>query len=193
MKEIDVSLLDNVYTERNRLVAALSKLFPSHLMPHTGNEEWNEEWNTVVCIHLPTGQVTWHVKTSEINLYFSHLTMTANHWDGHDTEEKYRRVDNLSPYNTTITNLKELITVHTTMEQNIHSFEVYANTFYIVRNMKTSKAYVFTDCHDVGVFLWGKDIKDWKVYLSGHECTLLSADLYGVERELKTLAEKVLP
>jgi hypothetical protein len=37
------------------------------------------EW-PVAFIELPTGQVSWHLKQHERT------------WDGHDTEEKYRRV-----------------------------------------------------------------------------------------------------
>lgn len=38
------------------------------------------EW-PVAFIELPTGQVTWHLPQHPIA------------WDGHDTEEKYRRLD----------------------------------------------------------------------------------------------------
>lgn len=84
------------YRERNLLVAALSKLFPAVLMTHVdkeGEEPWDGKWKTVVAIDLPTGQVTWHVEESEVLASFSHLPRIAgNGWDGHDTEEKYRRL-----------------------------------------------------------------------------------------------------
>lgn len=83
---------NKVYAERNRLVAALSKHYPlgSHLCrdesPHA-----EAEWLNIVCIHLPTGQATWHIHDRELPL-FAHLPMRPAHWDGHSTEEKYERV-----------------------------------------------------------------------------------------------------
>jgi hypothetical protein len=85
---------DNVYAERNRLVAALSKCFPAHLCRHPDNEDWEDDWRTIVCVHLPTGQATWHIHDSEVPL-FSHLGTTDNHWDGHGTDEKYERLSRL--------------------------------------------------------------------------------------------------
>lgn len=81
------------YRERNQLVAALSKVFPSVLAPATDAEPG---WSTVVMIQLPTGQVSWHIKDSEIPEFFSHLVRDTNAtWDGHTTEEKYRRLNAL--------------------------------------------------------------------------------------------------
>jgi len=101
---------DTAYFERNLLVLALSKVFPSHLMKHAENESWEDDWRNIVCIHIPTFekkygdqrnifpegtkeimQVTWHIHISEVK-NFSHLKMETNHYDGHTTEEKYRRL-----------------------------------------------------------------------------------------------------
>lgn len=81
--------LNSVYAERDKLVSALSKLFPSHLTKHEG--EWEDDWRNIVCVHLTTGQATWHIHDSELP-WFSHLSQQENHWDGHSTEEKYERV-----------------------------------------------------------------------------------------------------
>lgn len=91
---------DNAYWERNQLVAALSKLFPSFLTKHPETDkEWESDWRTIVVINLPSredfakgGQLTWHIHDSEIAM-FDHLEY-VNHfeWDGHTTEEKYRRL-----------------------------------------------------------------------------------------------------
>ena len=86
---------DAAYAERNRLVAALSKCFPAHLCRHEG-AEWEDDWRNIVCVHLPTGQATWHVHDSEVDL-FEHLPMSKSHWDGHTTEEKYVRLAALRP------------------------------------------------------------------------------------------------
>lgn len=86
--------LNAVYTERAHLVAALSKLFPASVEDHVG-EEWDDDWRNVVFIDLPTGQVSWHISTSDLHL-FSHLPRHAGRtWDGHDTPTKYARLDAL--------------------------------------------------------------------------------------------------
>lgn len=81
--------LNSVYAERDKLVSALSKQFPSHLCTHEG--EWEDDWRNIVCVHLPTGQATWHIHDSEL-AWFTHLSKQDNHWDGHTTDEKYERV-----------------------------------------------------------------------------------------------------
>jgi hypothetical protein len=86
---------NNAYGERNKLVAALSKIFPAWLGLHNNGEEdpsWDPEWLRTVLIQLPTGQVTWHIKESDLSM-FPHLKQDLTKpWDGHDTPEKYRRL-----------------------------------------------------------------------------------------------------
>ncbi len=83
---------DAAYEERNRVVAALSKLWPSHLAHHPDDDAgWERDWMTIVCIHSPMGQLTWHVHDSQVGL-FAHLQQGENHWDGHSTEQKYNRL-----------------------------------------------------------------------------------------------------
>ena len=83
---------DGAYTERNQLVAALSKLYPSHLCRHDENDvDWSRDWLNIVCIHAPVGQLTWHLHDSQMPL-FAHLQQGENHWDGHTTPEKYQRL-----------------------------------------------------------------------------------------------------
>lgn len=80
------------YYERDQLVCVLSKLFPAHLTKHPESDlSWEKDWMTIVCVHLPTGQATWHIPDSELK-YFTHLKYETNHWDGHTTEEKYDRL-----------------------------------------------------------------------------------------------------
>jgi len=85
--------LGQVYRQRNRLVAALSKTYPSHFAI---DETVEPEFRYVICIHLPTGQATWHINEQDTDL-FDHLEDLdrPQHWDGHDTEEKWRRVARL--------------------------------------------------------------------------------------------------
>jgi hypothetical protein len=84
---------DAAYLERNQLVAALSKVFPSGVA-RTAIEGWSEDWHGCVYIDLPTGQASWHFHDSQMHL-FSHLPPYAGKWDGHTTDEKYARLSAL--------------------------------------------------------------------------------------------------
>ena len=90
------ALINSVYRERDQVVAALSKVFPAHMAWHD-EAGWEDDWRNIVCVHLPTGQVTWHIHESERWPFFSHLHMQPNHWDGHSTKEKYDRLNALPP------------------------------------------------------------------------------------------------
>ena len=72
---------DTNYDERYLLVfkavyLALANGFDAGIRPDINELKW-----PVVYIELPTGQVSWHMP--------QHISP----WDGHDTDEKYRRVD----------------------------------------------------------------------------------------------------
>ena len=84
---------DGAYSERNRLVAALSKLLPSWLERHPDEDtEWEDDWRWIVFIDPPSGQMCWHIHDSELPL-FKHLAPSdAGEWDGHTTDEKYERL-----------------------------------------------------------------------------------------------------
>lgn len=86
---------DAAYLERNQVVAALAKCFPSGIAK-TAIEGWSEDWHGCVYIDLPTGQVSWHYHDSQAYL-FDGLPAYAKPWDGHSTEEKYQRVAALMP------------------------------------------------------------------------------------------------
>ena len=85
---------DEVYRERDALVAALSKLWPSHLAWH-GDPDWEDGWRNIVCVHSPVGQLTWHIQDDE-RPQFAHLLVADEHWDGHTTTEKYARLGALA-------------------------------------------------------------------------------------------------
>jgi len=104
---------ENAYWERNQLVAALSKIYPSWLGRHVG-EVWEDDWRNIVFIEIPTEelfakyvqggfmrkmkrQLSWHIHDSDLK-YFSHLKYGEEKWDGHTTEEKYERLSNLRKY-----------------------------------------------------------------------------------------------
>ena len=80
---------DAAYLERNLVVAALAKCFPSGIA-RTAIEGWSDDWHGCVYIDLPTGQVSWHYHDSQAHL-FAGLPPYTKLWDGHSTEEKYRR------------------------------------------------------------------------------------------------------
>lgn len=81
---------DAAYEERNKVVAALAKVFPSGVA-RTAIEGWSDDWHGCVYIDLPTGQVSWHFHDSQAHL-FAGLPPYTKGWDGHDTPEKYRRL-----------------------------------------------------------------------------------------------------
>jgi len=82
---------DFAYYERNQLVALLSKVFPSSIGIHEG-DDWEIDWRHIIYVNFPSGQASWHIHDSELK-HFTHLTVNPFiKWDGHSTEEKYRRV-----------------------------------------------------------------------------------------------------
>jgi hypothetical protein len=87
------------YHERNLLVAVLSRLWPSHLMPVRPGRDVRGQmntWNWVVCIHSPEGLLNWHLPNEEVDVYFSHLTKLGdNHWDKHTQDVKWERLEQL--------------------------------------------------------------------------------------------------
>lgn len=86
---------DAAYNERNKVVAALAKLFPSGIA-RTNIEGWDAEWHGCVYIDLPWGQVSWHYHDSQAEL-FMNIPPYTKPWDGHDTDEKYHRLKMLTP------------------------------------------------------------------------------------------------
>jgi hypothetical protein len=90
---------DAAYRERDRVVALVARMaislgWRAGLRSHEPDPDptWDEAWKNVVLIDLPSGQVSWHYHDSERPLFAS-LPPYPDHWDGHDTAEKYRRVE----------------------------------------------------------------------------------------------------
>ncbi len=93
---------DNAYKERNLLLAALSKTLLSCLARHPDEDKkWEDDWRNIVVIcgiseDFKLVQMTWHIHDSELP-NFSHLKLDPTFkWDGHTTEEKYRRLARLT-------------------------------------------------------------------------------------------------
>lgn len=116
---------DGAYHERNQVVAFLSKLFPASLERHTGNQDWDPDWLWVVMIDLPGFQVSWHIKSDELDL-FSHLPREAGRvWDGHTTEQKYARMAEMP----LLTNITPVMAAHewgSLSAQARHNLNVWA-------------------------------------------------------------------
>lgn len=81
-------MCEHIYRERSHLVAHLAALYPSVRV--TDPDE--PEAPTVVTVWLPTGPAGWHIKPCDLHL-FDHVPPGDNHYDGYDTVEKYRRLD----------------------------------------------------------------------------------------------------
>lgn len=83
--------LNAAYTERTHLVALLAQLYPSgwdYADPST------PDW-PVVFIDLPTGQAAWYISPEDWWICACVPRRHNAEWDGHTTEEKYRRVREL--------------------------------------------------------------------------------------------------
>lgn len=100
---------DQAYWERNQLVRALSRIYPSWLGWHK-EKDWEDDWRNIVYIKIPVRkrnpigygpdnivdmQVSWHIHEDELK-EFDHLKAGLEEWDGHDTDEKYRRLEALA-------------------------------------------------------------------------------------------------
>lgn len=115
------SAKDAAYTERDRLVCALSKAFPSFLGRHSPDDvAWDDDWRWIVFVELPTGQASWHIHDSERE-WFNHLAVRTGSalWDGHTTEEKYRRLDALTVADARGAGLRELAAALRTAQSHI--------------------------------------------------------------------------
>jgi hypothetical protein len=85
------------YQERDRLVAFVAGVYPSHLKVHPVEDTtWEDDWRWIVCVHGPAGQMTWHIHDSELPMFDRLPRSPASddgcQWDGHTTEEKYQRL-----------------------------------------------------------------------------------------------------
>ncbi len=84
---------DQAYLERNHLVAALARLYPSGIA-RTDIPGWSDDWHGCVYINLPTGQVSYHYHDSHAFL-FEALPPYQGKWDGHNKADTHRRLANL--------------------------------------------------------------------------------------------------
>ncbi len=90
---------DLAYDERNRVVAAMAKMgvalgWTCGIGRHAAHEEWDPEWLNIVYIETPAGQASWHIHDRDLPL-FAGLPRYEKPWDGHTTDEKYKRLEML--------------------------------------------------------------------------------------------------
>lgn len=81
--------------DRSRVVALLATIFPA-VQRKTAIEGWRDDWHNCVYLLTQCGQVSWHYHDSHAHL-FEHVKEAPGdfEWDGHDTEEKWARVEDL--------------------------------------------------------------------------------------------------
>jgi hypothetical protein len=90
---------DGAYKERQMCVLAIARAAerlgcPVWLAQHDpADASWDADWRTILFIELHTGQVSWHLHDSEVPMFEQfRYTHPWAAWDGHSTEEKYRRL-----------------------------------------------------------------------------------------------------
>lgn len=87
--------LDAAYRERNKLAALCAKAAIA-----MGYDAWRgkdeestgPEWDNVLFFGTPQGQVSFHFSTTDFSLIADFELDQKKKWDGHDTQEKWRRV-----------------------------------------------------------------------------------------------------
>lgn len=92
---------DKAYEERNKVVAALARAMIA-LGGRAGRKEtkipdWNPVWRWAIYIEPKGGkQISWHYHESHAS-FFEFLPVVDWEWDGHETPEKYKRLEEWRP------------------------------------------------------------------------------------------------
>jgi len=79
-----------VYRERDLLVGALARLYPSHRMAHT-----KAGGKPTICIHTPAGQCAWALSDALADL-LDDIPLTDNDWDRAKVADRHARLEKLS-------------------------------------------------------------------------------------------------
>jgi hypothetical protein len=88
--------ITSLYRERAALLALIADGYPSWIgYTDPSTPEW-----MVLTIVLPTGQACWHIAPDDTHLFHHVRQATASDpaWDGHSTDEKYRRILEMTNY-----------------------------------------------------------------------------------------------
>jgi hypothetical protein len=81
---------NSAYFERNNLVAALARVYPSGIR-RTIIEGWDDDWHGCCFIDLPSGQISYHYHDSHAHL-FEKFSPYETPWDGHDKDTVHARL-----------------------------------------------------------------------------------------------------
>lgn len=85
---------DKAYRERADLVAFIAA---AHTDATIAYQSEDDEW-PVVIIETRAGQMSWHIAKSDLGAFSAlglPVVVGEQRWDGHDTPEKYRRLEEL--------------------------------------------------------------------------------------------------
>lgn len=90
---------DQAYSERNKCIAALANFIRDTAHPgyrvyvaYHENKDWEDDWRTILVIEKGDIQMTWHFHDSEKYLLTKLPIVNLYKWDGHSTDEKYKRL-----------------------------------------------------------------------------------------------------
>lgn len=81
---------DEAYRQRNYLVAALARIYPSGVR-NTDIPGWSADWHGCCFIDLPSGQISYHFHDSH-HFLFDKLPAYKTEWDGHDKDVVHDRL-----------------------------------------------------------------------------------------------------
>jgi len=90
--------IQTLYRERAQCCALIANLAMRLGYPVGVADDPKEPGWPVLLVRLPTGQVSWHYSDEDAKKYLSHVPRVTNDWDGHNTEEKYNRVEAMQKY-----------------------------------------------------------------------------------------------
>ncbi len=85
--------INQAYVERDMCVAFIC-LLAHKLGWNVGLKQGDDPNWPLVFVDSPLGQLSWHVKREEL-MFFPSLSPYLADWDGHSSEEKYKRMRNL--------------------------------------------------------------------------------------------------
>lgn len=87
---------NQAYAERNKVLSLTARMAQKlGLNVGLGKDESPDadpDYFWILFIDLPNGQTSWHLRNDEVDAMFGFLPVYRTPWDGHSTEEKYRRV-----------------------------------------------------------------------------------------------------
>ena len=89
-EQLESSGVEDAYFDRNQAVQALARLAQAQGCTIGIRLDADPHW-TILFIDLPTGQVSWHIKTEEM---IDQWPIYKGWWDHHTLEDKRARMHN---------------------------------------------------------------------------------------------------